>query len=61
MTAERVGKDSSLPAEERKRQIQALESQAEAQLTQVLGEKAARPIRRELRTVLNVAYQRVKG
>src|SRR5207244_614692 len=45
--AEELTRNSSLPAEDRKRQVQALRQQAEARLTELLGNKAARAVRRD--------------
>ncbi|PYJ83410.1 MAG: hypothetical protein DME22_15780 [Verrucomicrobia bacterium] len=50
--ADQAANNSSLTAEERKRQVQTLREQAETRLDALLGEKAARGVRRDLRNVL---------
>ena len=50
--ADQAANNSSLAAEERRRQVQALREQAETRLDALLGEKAARGVRRDLRNVL---------
>lgn len=58
--AEQAAKNTSLGAEERKRQVQALRQQAEARLTELLGETASGAVRRDLRTVLSVNEANIK-
>jgi len=51
-TAELVAKTTSLSAEERKNQVRALQLQTETRLQELLGNKASRAVRRDLRVVL---------
>ena len=50
--ADQAAKNTSLTVEERKRQVLALRQQADARLTELLGDKASRAVRRDLRVVL---------
>jgi hypothetical protein len=58
--AEQAARNTSLAAEERKRQVQALRRQAESRLTELLGEKASQGARRDLRNVLGVSEANIK-
>lgn len=52
--ANQIAGDATLAVDERKRQVQVLRTQTEAQLNEVLGEKPAAGVRRNLRTALSV-------
>jgi len=49
-----AAKDSNLSADERTRQVQTLVQQAETRLTELLGQKAAEGVIRDLRVGFNV-------
>jgi len=57
---ELAAKNSSLAAEERKHQVQVLRQQAEARLTELLGERASQAVRRDLRNVLGASEANIK-
>lgn len=51
--AEQAAKTASLTVEERKRQVQALRQEADVRLSELLGDKASRAVRRDLGVVLS--------
>jgi len=59
--ADLIAQNTSLSVEERQRQVQACKEQAEARLIELLGEKASRAVRRDLRTLLGVTEARVRS
>ena len=58
--ADQLASDSRLTVEERKRRLQELRIQADQQLNDLLGEKTARPIRRDLAVPIHVAEANLK-
>jgi hypothetical protein len=58
--ADHLASDSRLTVEERKRRLQELRTQADQQLNDLLGEKTARPIRRDLGVPIHVAEANLK-
>lgn len=53
MAADQAAKNANLSDEERMRQVRALQKQADARLTELLGDKASRAVRRDLWVVLS--------
>ena len=58
--AEQLARDESLPLAERHRQLRELRSLAELQLNDLLGEKIARPLRRDLAVSFRVIEANLK-
>lgn len=59
-TADQLAANTTLPADQRVAGVRALQATADRQLKEVLGEKASRAVRRDLKVVLGGAEARIK-
>ena len=55
-----AAQDKTLSVEERKARLKELESQAETKIKELLGDKAAKPVVRDLRNVLRSSASFIK-